>query len=134
VKSTQNDALFKRLAAWSEQTNAYSIRDFAKEVGMTAKAIRELSSQNEEWEITFSIAKSRCAFNAEDAFKDTLISGEDLEDEIVKSLYENDIFLKDDLRDKGEMIPEDEDAFDEWVTKKIADDKRRAKQLGKLKK
>jgi hypothetical protein len=112
-----NDELFTLLLDWSEQEDSYSVKDFAKQVEVPYKTIKALSEENEDWEYKFDVARGLLACNAEKAMNANRISGDDG----IRYIYENDFFIKEDLRERDEIVPEDEEEFDLWLENKKAE-------------
>lgn len=120
--------LFNQLWEWSHQEDSFSIRDFADSVGMTYKAIHDLSKENEEWTYVLGVSKAMLTCNAEKA----IITGIITIDCYTSYIYENDYLVREDIQEReGIIIPEDPDEFDDWVKdliKKEEEEERKFKQ------
>lgn len=114
-----SNELFSHLNAWSKQKDSYSMREFIKLIGIPYKTIQALSRENEVWEYEFDMARCRLGLNAHKAINSKKINF----DKWLRYAYENDDELREQLREEGEIIPEDEDEFDQWVKKQIVKDK-----------
>lgn len=113
--------LFDHLLEWGENNNSFSIRDFAKLVGIPYKTIQELSKLNEDWEHAFDKTQNRLACNAENAHHHGMIQAE----EWSRYVYENDYFIRESMREEdGIIVPEDTDEFDKWFEIQYKKDKR----------
>jgi hypothetical protein len=113
------DEIFSQLREWSKKKDSYSIRDFANNFGTSYKTILALSKEDEVCEYELNMARDRLGYNAHKAIHSKKINFE----KWLRYAYENDYELREQLQEEGEIIPEDEDEFDIWVEKQIAEDK-----------
>jgi hypothetical protein len=111
--------LFSELKTWSEKKDSFLMSDFSKKVGIPCKTIRTLSQENEDWKYVLELAHGILVCHAYQAMQSNTIDFE----KFLRCIYENDNEFRDQLRKKCEIIPGDEDEFDAWIEKKIAEDK-----------
>lgn len=115
----KKQALFEQMLEWSKRENSYSLKDFAKEVGIPYDDLLAISKEDEELGHLFEMSRCHLVSHSFDALNSRIIS----DYEGLRYCYENGEFDEVLIDEGDDLPPGTEEAFNQWFNKQWKKDK-----------